>query len=67
MTQPPELLGPIDTALTHVELAVEALGQIPKQGEEAVAVDGLEHELRALVERLHCLRDDVAARAERSE
>lgn len=40
MTQPQELLGPIDIALAHVEPALEALGPIPRQGEEAVAVEG---------------------------
>lgn len=66
MTQPSQLLDPIDNALTHVEQALEALGQIPKQGEEAVSVDDIAYMLRMLEERLRSLRDEVAADTERS-
>ncbi len=67
MTQPQELLGPIDRALAHLEHATEDLGQILTTGEQTVTVEGIKHELHALVARLHSLRDDVAARVERNE
>ena len=67
MTQPQNLLDPIDNALVHIEQAMEELAQIPKQGAQAVSVDGIEHVLRGLVERLRSLRDDVVAHAEQSE
>jgi hypothetical protein len=58
-------LAGIDEATAHVDRAREALGQVPKRGGQTVAVDGLQHELRALAERLRALRDDVAGEMDR--
>ena len=55
-----DTLGPVDAAIARFDQALEALGQIPKTGELSVTVDGIEHELRALAERLRSLRNDVA-------
>jgi hypothetical protein len=60
MTSPQHMLALIDAAITRFDQALDALGQIPKTGELSVTVDGIEHELRGLVERLRSLRDDVA-------
>jgi hypothetical protein len=60
MTSPQHTLALIDAAITRFDQALDALGQIPKTGELSVTVDGIEHELRGLVERLRSLRDDVA-------
>jgi hypothetical protein len=60
MTSPQHTLALIDAAITRFDQALDALGQIPKTGELSVTVDGIDHELRGLVERLRSLRDDVA-------
>ncbi len=67
MTRPQEKLEPIDTALASLHQAMDALEDLLAQGEETVRVDGITHELRELVERLHSLRDDMAADGERGE
>ena len=67
MTPPPDTLGLIDDALGHVDQALDALEPILQEGEQTVTVDGIEHELRGLAERLRSLRDDVAAGDDRAE
>jgi hypothetical protein len=64
MTPPKEMLGRIDDAIARFEQALEALRQIPKDGHE-VAINGIEHELTALVARLRSLRDEVAGDGDR--
>jgi uncharacterized protein YoxC len=67
VTPPRDTLGGIDDAIALFEQALKAVRQIPKQGQHGVAVDGIEHELMALTERLRSLRDDVAGKGERAE
>ena len=66
MTPPEDTFGRIDDAIGRFEQALEAVRQIPKQGEEGVKLDGIEHELMALTERLQSLRDDVAGDGDRA-
>ena len=42
----------VDDAITHLDQALAALGQIRKEGEQAITVDGIEHELQGLSARL---------------
>ena len=67
MTPPQETLSRIDDAIARFDQALEAVRQIPKQGQEGVNIDGIEHGLRALAERLQALRDDVAGKDDRAE
>jgi hypothetical protein len=67
VTPPKETVRRIDVAIGHFGQAVEALRQIPRRGEEGVKVDGIEHELLALAERLQSLHDDVAGEGDRGE
>jgi hypothetical protein len=46
---------------------LEALRQIPKQGEDGIKVNGIEHELTAIAKRLQSLRDAVAGEGDRGE
>ena len=59
MTAAEETLSRIDDAVKRFDQALKALRQIPKDG-HGVAVNGIEHEMVALVERLRALRDEVA-------
>jgi hypothetical protein len=67
VTPPQDTLSRIDDAIARFDQALEAVRQIPKQGPEGVAVDGIEHELMGLAERLRSLRDDVAGDGDRTE
>ncbi len=67
MTPPQDMLSRIDDAIARFDQALEAMRQIPKQGQEGIAVDGIEHELMGLAERLRSLRDDVAGDGDRTE
>jgi hypothetical protein len=60
VTQTQDALRRIDEAITRFDQALEAVRQIPGRGQEGVKVDGIEHELMAIAERLQSLRDDVA-------
>ena len=60
MTPPQDTLRRIDDAIARFDKALEAVRKIPRQGQEAVAVNGIEHELVALAKRLQALRDEVA-------
>ena len=60
MTPAQDTLSHIDKAIASFDQVLEALRQIPKQAEEGVVVDGIEHELIALATRLQSLREDVA-------
>lgn len=60
MTPPQDTRELIDAAIGRFDQALDALGQIPKTGELSVTVNGIEHELRGLAERLRSLRDDLA-------
>jgi hypothetical protein len=67
LTQSRETLSRIDEAIARFEQALEAVQQIPKRGEDGVRVDGIEHELIALTERLRSLRDEMAGDGDRAE
>jgi hypothetical protein len=67
MTQSRETVSRIDEAITRFDQALEAVHQIPKRDVDGVKVDGIEHELMALAERLQSLRDDVAGEGDRAE
>jgi hypothetical protein len=60
VTPPDDTLSRIDEAVARLEKALGAVRQIPKQGQDGVRVDGIEHELTAIAERLQSLRDDIA-------
>ena len=65
MTPGHDTLSRIDDTITRFEQALKALRQIPKDG-NGVTVNGIEHELLALAERLQSLRDDVAGDGDRT-
>jgi hypothetical protein len=67
MTRSPNTLRLIDDAIARFDQALEAVRQIPKEGEEGVKVDGIEHELAATAERLRSLRDEVAGKGDGGE
>ena len=67
MTPPHDTLSRIDAAIARVDQALETVRQIPKQGQDGVKVDGIEHELKAVADRLQSLRDDVAGDDNRAE
>ena len=54
------MLSRIDEAIARLEKALRTVRQIPRQGQDVVKVDGIEHELTAIAERLQSLRDDIA-------
>jgi hypothetical protein len=60
VTPPDDTLSRIDEAVARLDKALGAVRQIPKQGQDGVRVDGIEHELTAIAERLQSLRDDIA-------
>jgi hypothetical protein len=66
VTPPDDILSRIDEAIARLEQALEAVKQIPKQGQDGVRVDGIEHELMAVTERLQSLRHDIAGTGDRT-
>ena len=60
MTRSPSTRRLIDDTIARFEQALEAVRQIPMEGEQGVKLDGIEPELMAATERLHSLRDEVA-------
>jgi hypothetical protein len=60
MTSDHDTLSLVERAIAHLDQALEALRRIPREGEHAITVDGIVHELDELVPRLHALRDAVA-------
>jgi hypothetical protein len=60
VTPTQDTLSRIDKAIARFDQALEALRQIPKQGEDGIKVNGIEHELTAIAKRLQSLRDEVA-------
>ncbi|MDF2760147.1 MAG: hypothetical protein K0R44_3453 [Thermomicrobiales bacterium] len=66
MTPPDDILSRVDEAIARLEQALEVVRQIPKQGQDGVRVDGIEHELMAVTERLQSLRDDIAGAGDRT-
>ena len=66
MTPPDDTLSRIDEAIARLEQALGAVRQIPKQGQDGVKVEGIEHELTAVAERLQSLRDDIAGAGDRT-
>jgi hypothetical protein len=64
VTAAQDTLRRIDDAMARFEAALKAVRKIPREG-HGVTVDGIEHELMALVERLQSLRDEVAGEGSR--
>ena len=60
MTPAQDTLSRIDEAILRFDKAVRAVRRIPKQGQEGVTVNGIEHDLVALAKRLQALRNEVA-------
>jgi hypothetical protein len=60
MTRSPSTRRLIDDAIARFEQALEAVRQIPMEGEQGVKLDGIKHELMAATERLQSLREEVA-------
>jgi hypothetical protein len=67
VTPAQDTLNRIDKAIARFDQALEALRQIPRQGEDGVKVNGIEHELMAIAKRLQSLRDEVAGEGDRGE
>ena len=67
MTPAQDTLSRIDKAIARFDQALEALRKIPKQGEDGVKVNGIEHELTAIAKRLQSLRDEVAGEGDPGE
>jgi hypothetical protein len=67
VTLPQDTLSRIDDAIARFDRALEAVRQIPTQGEEGVKVNGIEHELMAIAQRLQSLRDDIAGDGDRAK
>ncbi len=67
MTPTQDTLSRIDKAIARFDQALEALRQIPQQGEDGVKVNGIEHELTAIAKRLQSLRDEVAGKGDRGK
>jgi hypothetical protein len=57
----------IDVAIERFDQALEAVRQIPKRDLDGVKVDGIEHELLAVAERLRSLRDEAAGKGDGGE
>ena len=66
MTPPDDTLSRIDEAIARLDKALGAVRQIPKEVQDGVKVDGIEHELMAIAERLQSLRDDMAGDGDRA-
>ena len=67
MIPPQDKLDPLDGAIAQLDQVLEAIRQIPCEGNEVVTLDGIAHELRGLAERLRSLRDDIATQDDRAE
>jgi hypothetical protein len=67
VTPAQDTLSRIDKAIARFDQALDALRQIPMQGEDGVKVKGIEHELTAIAKRLQSLRDEFAAEGDRGE
>ena len=67
VTAAEDTLSRIDEAIARVDQALEAVRRIPKRNQEGVRIDGIEHELMTIAERLQSLRDDVAGNGDRPE
>jgi hypothetical protein len=67
VTPAQDTLSRIDKAIARFDQALEALRQIPKEGEDGVKVNGIEHELTAIAKRLQSLRDEVAGEGDPGE
>jgi hypothetical protein len=61
MTSSRDALGNLDAARRGIRSAQQALGQIPTDTTPRVTIDGIQHELRVLEERLDTLQDDLAS------
>jgi hypothetical protein len=66
MTRTRDTLGRFDDAIARFEQALKALRQIPKDS-HGIALNGIEHELIPLVERLRSLRDELTGEDDRAE
>jgi hypothetical protein len=66
MTRTKGTVGRIDAAIARFEQSLEALRQIPKDS-HGVALNGIEHELIPLLERLRTLREEATGEGDRAE
>jgi hypothetical protein len=55
----------VDDAIVYLDQTLTALGQIPKEGDQAITVEGIAHEVHGRATRLRSLRDDVAGENDR--
>jgi len=62
-----DTLRRIDVAIERFDQVLEAVRQIPKRDLDGVKVDGIEHELMAVAERLRSLRDEAAGEGDGGE
>jgi len=67
VTAAQDVLRRIDDAVARFEQALEAVRQIPSQGQDGVTIDGIEHELIPLIERLKSLREEVSGKGNGDE
>ena len=67
MTAARDTLRRIDVAVERFDQALEAVRQIPLRDLDGVKVDGIEHELLAVAERLRSLRDEAAGKGDGGE
>ncbi len=67
MTSSQDRLPHLDAAIARFDQALEALGRSPKSGEVGFTVNGIEHQLHGLAQRLQSLRDAVAGQGDRAE
>jgi hypothetical protein len=66
MTRTKGTVDRIDVAIARFEQSLEALRQIPKDS-HGVALNGIEHELIPLLERLRTLREEATGEGDRAE
>lgn len=60
MTSSQDTLGKLVEARQGIRAALKALGQVPTDTVPRVTIDGIQHQLREVEERLHTLQDDLA-------
>jgi hypothetical protein len=66
MTRTRDTLSRIDDAIARFEQALKALRQIPRDS-HGIALNGIEHELIPLLERLRTLREEVTGAGDRAQ
>jgi hypothetical protein len=59
MTQAQDRLGKLDEAMEDIRSSVQALGQVPNEAVPRVTIDGAQHQLLELEQRLRALHEDL--------